>query len=87
MTDPSGNTTFDYDNRGRLLEKASTINGHDFTLAYGYSPANRLTSVIYPTVRTVTYTRNSTGKVEQVSTLYDSVNTTLMTSLEMATEK
>jgi RHS repeat-associated protein len=78
MTDASGNTTFDYDNRGRLFEKTSTINGHSFTLTYGFSLANRLTAVTYPTGRSVTYTRNSTGKAEEVFAFYDSITTILM---------
>ena len=78
MTDTSGSTIFDYDNRGRLFEKASTISGHSFTLTYSYSLANRLTSVIYPTGRNATYTRNSTGMIEEISTLFESITTILM---------
>ena len=61
-----------------LFEKTSSINSHDFTLTYDYSLANRLTSVTYPTGRSVTYARNSTGKVEEVSTFYDTITTILM---------
>ena len=81
MTDSSWNTTFDYDNRAQLSEKFSTINGHVFPLTYGYSTANSLTSVIYPTARTVTYIRNSTGKVEEVSTRYGLVTNIIIRNI------
>ncbi|MBW2005045.1 MAG: RHS domain-containing protein [Deltaproteobacteria bacterium] len=81
MTDPSGSITFSYNNRGRLIEKTSTINSHDFTLTHAYTPGNRLTAITYPTGRSVTYSRNSSGKIAGVSTTHNGDTTTLLNNL------
>lgn len=81
ITDPSGNIAFTYDKRGSLLEKTSIINGHSFTLTHDYTPGNRLSSITYPTGRTVTYNRNSLGRIAGVSTTYNEDTTTLINNL------
>ena len=83
MTDPSGSTAFGYDNRGRLVDKTSTVNGYNYSLTQFFTPGNILTSVVYPTVRSIDYDR-STGcpcSVDSISTTYDGNTVTLMSNL------
>ena len=67
MTDPSGNTTYKYDARGRLIQESHTIDSGNYTLQYGYDSADRLTTVTYPTGETVTQTYNGRGLAYSLS--------------------
>ena len=78
MTDPSGSTSFGYDSRGRLIEKTSTISGHAYSTARTYTPGSRISSITYPTGRTVDNARNSTGKIFGVATTDNGTTTTLI---------
>ena len=82
MTDPSGSTAFGYDNRSRLVEKTSTVNGYNYSLTQFFTPGNRLTSVVYPTVRSIDYDRsaNCPCSVDSVSTTYNGNTVTLMSN-------
>jgi len=68
VTDLSGTTSFAYDHRGNLTAKRQTIGGGTADLAYTYDLADRITQVTYPSGRLVAYTRDSKGRVVQVST-------------------
>ncbi len=81
MTDPSGSTAFGYDNRGRFVEKTSTVNGYNYSLTKAFSPGGRVNSVAYPSGRTIDYTRNSTGKITGVSTENNETTTTLIDNI------
>jgi len=81
MTDPSGSTTFGYDNRGRLVQKASTLNGYTYSINRIFTLGSRVISTTYPSGRTVDYTRNSIGKISGVSTTNDGTTTTLINNL------
>jgi len=79
VTDPSGSTLLNYDARGRLKEKKSTIHvkqgGEEwdwpFTLSRTFSPAGRVNQLTYPSGRTVTYSRAGCGcRLTGVSTTY-----------------
>jgi RHS repeat-associated protein len=81
MTDPSGNTTFGYDVRGRLVQKTSTINGQSYTLGQAYSPGGRVMTVTYPSGRTLDYTRGSMGRMEGLSTTSNTTTVTLASNM------
>ena len=67
ITDSSGSTTYCYDLRGNVAGKTQVTNGTALTTAYGYSLADRLMSVTYPSGGAVTYTRDGAGRVGSVS--------------------
>jgi RHS repeat-associated protein len=69
MTDPSGSTAFCYDRRGNLVRKVQAVTGAtaDLTVRYGYTLADRVTTITYPSGATVTYTRDATGRITGVS--------------------
>ncbi|MBW2340188.1 MAG: RHS repeat protein, partial [Deltaproteobacteria bacterium] len=81
MMDLSGETTFTYDARGRLVEKTSTILGQSYSLDTTYSPGSKVTSVTYPTGRTLDYTRDSMGRMQGLSTTYDTSTVTLVSNM------
>ena len=82
MTDPSGSMTFSYDARGRLVGKTSLINGHSYSVSKSFTLGGRVSSVIYPTGRTMDYDRSGCAcRVDMVSTTYSGDTTILLDNL------
>jgi RHS repeat-associated protein len=67
-TDPSGSYTFYYDAQGNLNKEEKTINSVLYTTQYTFNKNNFMTSITYPTGRTITYTPDGVGRISQVST-------------------
>jgi RHS repeat-associated protein len=76
-TDPSAIYTFSYDGRGNLTTEQNTISNVPYTTQYAYNGNNALTTLTYPSGRTVTYAYDAAGRISQVSTN----GTTLASSL------
>ena len=81
LTDPSGSTAFSYDNRGRLVGKASTVSGTSYPLSRTFTPGGRLSSFTYPSGRSIDYTRYTTGRVQEVATTYNTNTVALVSNL------
>jgi RHS repeat-associated protein len=81
MTDPTGSTTFSYDNRGRMVGKTATVNGVTYPLSRTYTVGSRLSTITYPRGRSLNYARYLNGKIQGVSTTYNSTTTTLVDNL------
>jgi RHS repeat-associated protein len=79
--DPSGSYVFHYDAHGNLNKEEKTINSVLYTTQYTYNNNNILTSIIYPTGRTITYTPDQVGRVSQVSTTLGGNPKTLASSI------
>jgi len=79
--DPSGSYTFYYDAQGNMTKEEKTINSVLYTTQYTFNKDNNLTSITYPTGRTVTYTLDVTGKTTQVSTALNDNPKTLASSI------
>jgi len=67
ITDQSGETEFTYNARGDVLTDARTINGRCYTTSYTYDLADHVTSITYPDRRTVSYTRDTVGRISGLS--------------------
>jgi RHS repeat-associated protein len=67
--DPSGSYTFYYDAHGNLTREEKTIGSILYTTQYTYNNNNLLTSITYPSGRTITYTLDQVGRISQVSTI------------------
>lgn len=67
MTDQSGSTTYCYDRRGNVLKKVQISNSIALTTAYTYTKADRLASLIYPSGATLSYGRDSVGRINLVT--------------------
>jgi RHS repeat-associated protein len=69
-----GSTAFVYDARGNLIEERRSQGGQLYVTGYGYDLADRLTRIVYPSGRIVTYQRDSLGRVSAVETQDDDVS-------------
>ncbi|HEX7339335.1 MAG TPA: RHS repeat-associated core domain-containing protein, partial [Rhodanobacteraceae bacterium] len=67
MTDPSGNTTYCYDARGKVVAEQRNISGITYALAYAWTPAERLASLTYPSGVTVAYQRDADGQATTIT--------------------
>ena len=79
--DSSGSYAFWYDAQGNLSREDKTISNVLYTTQYAYNLDNNLTSTIYPTGRTVTYTLDQTGRITQVDTTLNGNPKTLASSI------
>lgn len=74
-TDPSSQVTsqiaYAYDPRGRVLSETRTVAGQQYVTSYAYDSAGRLSSLTYPSGRTLTYAYDALGRVNQIITTRD----------------
>ncbi len=80
-TDPSGTYAFYYDAQGNLTKEEKSINSILYTTQYTYNNNNILTSITYPTGRTITYTPDQIGRISQVSTTLNGNPKTLASAI------
>ena len=68
MTDMSGSTAWDYDQKGRVIRKQSEITGGAvYVVTYGYDAAGRISTLTYPSGKIVTYGYDAAGRMSSVS--------------------
>jgi RHS repeat-associated protein len=79
--DSSGSYASRYDAHGNLVREDKTINSILYTTQYAYNEDNNLTSITYPSGRTVTYTLDAAGKITQVDTTLNGNPKTLASSI------
>lgn len=70
MADGSGTTTYSYDVYGNLTQESKVIDSNTYVTSYTYDAADLLSSITYPSGRTVDYTRDALGQIEEVDTTY-----------------
>lgn len=80
ITDISGATQYGYNQHGRIVSEARTIGDQTYTTDYRYDMAGRLSGITYPSGRSVDYTRDTMGRINDVSTTRNGVKTTLVSS-------
>jgi len=68
ITDKSGATAFAYDARGNVVQETRSIAAAAYVTSYVYDPADRLTQMVYPSGRIVTYARDALGRIVSVTT-------------------
>lgn len=59
---------YSYEPHGRVTAEARTVNGVQYTVAYTYDSAGRLSGITYPSGRTLAYTFDSLGRIGAIST-------------------
>src|SRR6185503_10237101 len=71
IADPSGNTSYAYDSRGRAVRKTQQVgtgaSGRTFAVSYQYA-AGRRTSITYPSGRAVSYGYDTQGRIVGIAT-------------------
>ncbi len=80
--DPSGSYTFHYDRHGNLTREEKTINNILYTTDYTYNKNNIMTSIRYPTGRTIAYRLDGIGRISQVNTRLGNSLKTLASGIE-----
>jgi len=63
MSDGSGQTAWSYDAMGRAKNQRQTIAGATHSIGYNYDLAGSLSSIVYPSGRTVQYSTSAAGRV------------------------
>ena len=81
FTDPSGSTSYTWNQKGRLATEVRTISGVQYTTQYAYDSNGRLNKVTYPSGRTVDYTLNALGRIQQIDTTYSSLTQAIVSSV------
>lgn len=67
VSDATGTTRFEYDGQGRLSREERSLGDAQFTTEYDYDVNDNVTTVRYPTGRTITFRRNSADEVQAVA--------------------
>jgi RHS repeat-associated protein len=68
VTEESGSTGLTYDEQGRVVADAKTIQTKSYAVGYAYDVNGKVTGMTLPSGRTVTYTRASDGLVSGITT-------------------
>ena len=71
-----------YDQKGRVTSETRTVNGVAYVTAYGYDASGRMNAMTYPSGRTVNYTFDALGRVNQVSTSKDSQSNVVVQNVQ-----
>ena len=77
-----GTISYTYNTRGRILTETRTMNSIGYVTGYTYNSAGQLTGVTYPSGRTLTYTLDSLGRLNQVSTTQSGVTQVLASNIQ-----
>ncbi len=72
VTDPAGTTTWAYDQFSRVTRKSQTTGALTLTTTYTYDASGRLSTMKYPSAKTLTYSYDSSGRVNNIN--FSSVN-------------
>jgi RHS repeat-associated protein len=68
VVDPSGTTSFTYNQLGQVLSKTQVTGAVTLTVTYAYDAFGRLSSLKYPSGKTITSSYDSSGRVSALST-------------------
>lgn len=81
MTDQSGMTSYAYDNAGRVLSETKQMDANSYTTVYAYTAAGVLSSIGYPSGRTIGYGMDASGRVISVAETKDGVTKSVITGI------
>jgi YD repeat-containing protein len=76
MTDGSGSESYTYDTIGRVTQLQKMVGSTTYPVGYGYDYANQITSITYPSGRTVQQNPDAIGRLNSVVGTLNSVQTT-----------
>jgi len=81
ITDEAGTSSFRYDSRGNLLSETRSIGATAYVVAYGWTLADRLASITYPSGRVITYQRDGQGRIIAVTAMANQAVATLASAV------
>ncbi len=73
MTDKTGTYSYTYDEKGNLIEETKLINGLTYITSYTYDNTSKITSITYPSGRLITYTPDTAGNINSISSNLDGI--------------
>ena len=79
LTDSTGTTAYSYDIHGRLTSEVTQRHGATYTTGYTYDAQGRLAGITYPSARTINYSFDALGRINQISTTFNG-NTQVLVS-------
>jgi RHS repeat-associated protein len=68
IVDPAGTTSFTYNQLGQVLTKTQVEGAVTLIVTYAYDAFGRLSTLKYPSGKTITYSYDSSGRVSALST-------------------
>jgi RHS repeat-associated protein len=80
VSDAAGTLSRSYDQLGNLLSEARATSAATLTTAYTYDAANRIALITYPSCATVSYVRDTMGRITAVGTQHGGGTDTLAVS-------
>ena len=81
MTDPSGITDYIYDDSSRLTTKERMVDGTSFVTEYVYTAGGSLSTITYPSGRTISYVYDENGRVIKVTETKDGKTNDIITNV------
>jgi YD repeat-containing protein len=81
ITDSTGTASYSYDQHGRLLSETDQAYGATYTTSYSYDTQGRLAGMTYPSGRTISYTFDMLGRVNQISTTLNGTTNILASNI------
>ena len=78
VTDGSGSSRYQYDDRGLLLQSSATVADRSFDVSYSYNDAGELIGIGYPSGAQVSYSHDSGGRLSGIEYDHNGNNTTLL---------
>jgi YD repeat-containing protein len=70
---------YSYDSQGRITAETRIINGITYVTGYSYDFGGRLSSMTYPSGRSIVYTLDSLGRIAQIEAIKDNVSQIVLT--------
>jgi RHS repeat-associated protein len=67
ITDAVGSTTYSYDARGNPVSETRVIGSASFTTQYAHDAADRLSTIITPSGKIISLTRDAGGQIQRVA--------------------
>jgi RHS repeat-associated protein len=67
MTDPAGTTSWTYDQYGNVLSRKQTTGSLSLTTTYTYDADKRLSTIKYPSTKTLTYAYDTSGRISSIT--------------------
>jgi len=81
VVDSSGTTSYFYNEFGLVTEETFTINGQSYQTQYHYDANGQPTGMTYPRGRTLTYTYDALGRLNEVTTSFAGETQTLASNI------
>ena len=81
VADQAGNSSYAYSAKGELIQETKIIQGRVYVTGYQFDKNGNLSTITYPSGRTVNYALDAADRVSSVTTTKGATTTTLASSV------